>query len=341
MNAKEAREAMWRHVRLVERCRLNTANTYANRVYEFVCFCVEHRPAGNNEQKVAAFLSARAPRISAKTQNQVLCALVKFFAKVLRKPLGDLGGWAYARVKPRAPVWMSQDEVRRTLALMHGTHQLMAQVSYGSGLRLMECVRLRVQHVDLEKRTLYIIGAKGDKDRVVPLARACVPPLAAHLQRVRALWEGDQAKGHPPVALPEGLERKYPNAGREWPWFWVFPQGALSRDPETGIVRRHHVVEDVYSRALKIAAARAGVSKRVKSHTLRHSFATHFLENGGDLSRLQRLLGHSSLETTEIYLHCAPHVIAQARSPLDDLQGVVVVPFGAARARNPQHEATA
>lgn len=330
MNAKEAHEAMWRHVRLVERCRLTTANTYANRVYEFVCFCVENRLTGTNEQKVAAFLSARAPRISAKTQNQVLCALVKFFAKVLRKPLGDLGGWAYAKVKPRAPVWMTQAEVRRTLALMRGTHQLMAQVSYGSGLRLMECVRLRVQHVDLEKRTLFIVGAKQDKDRVVPLARSLVTPLGEHIQRVRALWEGDQAKGYPPVALPEGLERKYPRAGAEWPWFWLFPQGRLSRDPETGIERRHHAMEDVYTRALKNAARQAGVSKRVKSHTLRHSFATHFLENGGDLARLQRLLGHSSLETTEMYLHCAPHVIAQARSPLDDLQGEVVVPFGAA-----------
>lgn len=327
MNAQEAREAMWKHVRLVERQRFNTANTYAARVFEFVCFCAAQKLTGTNEQKVAAFLSARAPSIAAKTQNQILCALVKFFEKVLRKPLGDLGGWAYARVKPRAPVWLTQNEIRRTLALLRGTHQLMAQISYGSGLRLMECVRLRAQHVDLESRTLFIIGGKADKDRVVPLARACVAPLAAHLDRVRALWEGDQTHRYPPVALPEGLERKYPNAGREWPWFWVFPQRRLSRDPETGIVRRHHTIEDLYTRALKTAARDAGVSKRVKSHTLRHSFATHFLENGGDVSRLQRLLGHTSLETTEAYLHCAPHIIAQSRSPLDDLVGPVVVSF--------------
>lgn len=327
MNAKDAREAMWRHCRLVKRFRLNTANTYGNRVYDFVCFCVQQRVTGTNEQKVAAYLNHCAPKISAKTQNQILCALVKFFAEVLRKPLGDLGGWAYAHVKPRAPVWLTQDEVRRILALLRGKHKLMAEISYGSGLRLMECVRLRVQHIDLAKRTLFIVGAKADKDRVVPLARACVAPLAEHLQRVRALWERDQAHACPPVALPEGLERKYPNAGREWPWFWAFPQRSLSRDPESGIIRRHHTIEDVYSRALKVAAREAGVSKRVKSHTLRHSFATHFLENGGDLARLQRLLGHSSLETTEIYLHCAPHVIAQARSPLDELAGPTVVPF--------------
>lgn len=330
MNAKEAREAMWHHCRHVKRFRLNTANTYANRVYEFVCFCVERRVVGTNEHRVAAYLSARAPKIAAKTQNQVLCALVKFFAEVLRKPLGDLGGWAYARVKARAPVWLSQDEVRRTLDLMQGTHKLMAQISYGCGLRLMECVRLRVQDVDLAKRTLHIVGAKGDKDRVVRLPDVLIAPLGTQVQRLRSLWEGDQAKGCNPVALPEGLERKYPNGGREWCWFWLFPQRALSRDPETGIVRRHHTIEDVYTRALKAAALAAGVSRRVKSHTLRHSYATHFLENGGDLARLQRLLGHSSLETTEIYLHCAPHVITQARSPLDDLLGPVVVPFAAA-----------
>lgn len=327
MTAEESHAAMWKHCRLVKRFRLNTADTYANCVRDFVRYCAAQKPSGTNEQMVAAYLSARAPKIAAKTQNAILCALVRFFEHVVRKPLGDLGGWTYARVKPRAPVWMTQDEVRRTLGLMNGTHQLMAQISYGSGLRLMECVRLRVQHIDLEKRTLMIIGAKGDKDRVVPLARACIAPLAAHLERVRHLWEGDQAHGHPPVAMPDGLGRNYPNAGREWPWFWAFPQGRLSRDPESGIVRRHHAMEDVYTRALKVAARKAGVSKRVKSHTLRHSFATHFLENGGDVAILQRLLGHTSLETTQIYVHCAPHIVTRARSPLDDMTGSVVVPF--------------
>jgi integron integrase len=336
MNAEEAYEAMWKHCRLVKRFRLNTANTYAACVREFVRWCVVQRPEGTNEQKVAAYLTARAPRIAAKTQNAVLCGLVKFFAEVVRKPLGDLGGWTYARVKARAPVWMTQEEVRRTLGLMSGTHQLMAQISYGSGLRLMECVRLRVQHVDLEKRTLMIIGAKGDKDRVVPLARACVPALAAHLERVRLLWEGDQAKGYPPVAMPDGLERKYPNPGREWPWFWAFPQGRLSRDPESGVVRRHHAMEDVYTRALKVAARKAGVAKRVKSHTLRHSFATHFLEHGGDVAILQRLLGHTSLETTQIYVHCAPHVVTRARSPLDDMAGATVVSFASGLSKSEQ-----
>lgn len=341
MNAEDAHAAMWKHCRLVKRFRKNTADTYANCVRDFVRFCVTNRPEGTNEQKVAAYLNVRAPKIAAKTQNAILCALVKFFAEVVRKPLGDLGGWAYARVRPRAPVWMTQDEIRRTLGLMTGTHQLMAQISYGSGLRLMECVRLRVQHIDLEKRTLLIIGAKGDKDRVVPLARALVAPLAAHLERVRLLWEGDQTKGYSPVAMPDGLERKYPKAGREWPWFWAFPQGRLSRDPESGIVRRHHAMEDVYTRALKTAARKAGVSKRVKSHTLRHSFATHFLENGGDVAILQRLLGHTSLETTQIYVHCAPHIVTQARSPLDDMTAPVVVPFVAGNAALHQTRITA
>lgn len=330
MTATEAYRQTWHYVRLVRRYRKATADRYAADARDFVRYCAEHRLSGTNEERVAAYLSARARGISAKTQNAILCALNHLFEGVIRKPLGDLGGWTYARVKPRDPVWMTQAEVLRTLNLMSGTHQLMAQISYGSGLRLMEYIRLRVKDVDLEKCTLRIIGAKGDKDRTVPLAQACVAPLAAHLQRVRALWEADQAQGCPPVALPDGLEKKYPNAGREWPWYWVFPQRKLSLDKESGIVRRHHALEDPYTRALKKAARRAGVSKWIKSHTLRHSYATHFLEAGGDVCVLQRLLGHRYLETTQIYVHCAPHIVLKARSPLDALLSPVVVPFSAA-----------
>ena len=288
----------------------------------------------NSEERVCAYLTHLSPNVAAKTQNQHLCAIKRYYEQVLKKPLGDLGQWAYAKVMPRAPVWLNQSETRRLLGCLSDTHALMARMCYGSGLRLMELVRLRQQHVDLEKRTLFILGGKGDKDRVVPIAASVVADLAAHIQRVRSLWQGDAANGYPPVQLPNGLERKYPNAGREWAWFWLWPGRNLSRDPETKIVRRHHTHENGFQKAIKAAAGRAAIGKRVKVHTLRHSFATHFLEGGGDIHVLQRLLGHAHLETTSIYLHCLPHLITGARSPLDDLARGDVVAFPTPQARS-------
>lgn len=278
----------------------------------------------SSEAKVNAFLTHLAPRCAAKTQNQHLCAIKRYYEQVLAQPLGDLGRWAYAKVPQRAPVWLNQAETLRLLACLSGTHELMARVCYGSGLRLMELVRLRQQHIDLEKRTLFILGGKGDKDRVVPLPASIVPALAAHIQRVRALWEGDAANGYPPVQLPNGLERKYPNAGREWSWFWLWPGRNLSRDPETGAVRRHHTHQNGFQKAIKAAAGRAGIGKRVKVHTLRHSFATHLLERGVAVTTLQKLLGHAHLETTSIYLHCLPSLITGTISPLDTLSAPIV-----------------
>jgi integron integrase len=300
-----------------------TGQAYGSDVVRYFRF-LKSRPAlrdQSSEAKVRAYLTDLAPHVAAKTQNQHLCAIKRYYEQVLRRPLGDLGQWAYAKRPQRAPVWLNPGEVQRLLACLSGTHALMAQVCYGSGLRLMEMVRLRQQHVDLERRTLFILGGKGDKDRVVPLARACVAPLAEHIQRVRALWQGDLANGFPPVQLPDGLERKYPNAGHEWCWYWVWPGRNLSTDPETKIVRRHHTHENGFQKAIKAAAQRAGIGKRVKVHTLRHSFATHCLENGMPVTTLQRLLGHAHLETTSIYLHCLPHLIEQAASPLDTLPG--------------------
>lgn len=330
MTAREAYDQTWHVVRHVCRLRAKTADAYAEQVAKFVGFCAAQKatfaPDVTNEQKVAAYLSYVAPNIAASTQNQKLNALVFFFAKVLGKPLGDLGPWSYAKRPKRLPVWLTQSETQRVLNLMIGTHALMARVTYGSGLRLMECVRLRVQHIDLEKRTLFILGSKGDKDRVVPLAQSCVADLGAHIQRVRSLWEGDRANKSAPVALPEGLERKYPNAGAEWCWFWLWPARNPSRDPETGAMRRHHTHEDVYSRALKTAVRRAGIGKRVTMHVLRHSFATHLLERGVAVTTVQKLLGHAYLETTSIYLHCLPQLITGTISPLDTLSAPLAFP---------------
>lgn len=309
-----------------------TGQTYGAAVVWYFRFLKKHPELRDksSEDKVVAYLTDMAPHCAAKTQNQRLCAVKRYYDQVLGKPLGDLGKWAYAKHGVRAPVWLNQSEADALLlTIPHPTLRLMAEVCYGSGLRLMELIRVRIQHVDLEKRTLFILGGKGPedgKDRVVPLAGAVIAPLADHLQRVRALWQGDQANGHPPVMLPNHLERKYPNAGREWPWFWLWPGRNLSRDPETGIIRRHHTHENGFQKCIKTAAQRAGIGKRVKVHTLRHSYATHFLENGGDIHVLQRLLGHAHIETTSIYLHCLPHLVTGARSPLDALRGTVV-PF--------------
>lgn len=302
-----------------------TGQTYAWAVVHYFRFLKRRRNlvAATSEAKVKAYLDHIAPHCAAKTQNQRLCAVKRYYEQVLQKPLGDLGQWAYAKRPVRAPVWLNQAETRRLLSCLTGTHALMAEVCYGSGLRLMELVRLRIQHVDIEKRTLFILGGKGDKDRVVPLPASVVPALAAHIQRVRALWEGDQANGLPPVALPNELERKYPRAGSEWAWFWLWPGRNLSREPESGIIRRHHTHENGFQKCIKVAAQRAGIGKRVKVHTLRHSFATHLLERGVALTTIQRLLGHAHLETTSIYLHCLPHLITGTTSPLDTLPGQI------------------
>lgn len=304
----------------------NTGVAYADQVAEFVEFCRLEKPPGSNEERVRAWLSAVAPHIAASTQKQKLCAVLFFFKHVLEKPLGELGPWARARIPNRLPVWYSQDETRRLLDLTPGTFGLAARLIYGCGLRLMECMRLRIQHIDLAKRTVFIIGGKGDKDRVVGLPVSLVQPIGDHIQRLRSLWEADQLRGLPPVHVPNGLERKYPNAGREWAWFWLWPAKGLSVDPVTKVTRRHHVHEDGLQKALKSAGKRAAISKRIKVHALRHSFATHHLEQGTDLCVLQQLLGHSHLETTAIYTHCLPERVTRATSPLDALSQVIPFP---------------
>lgn len=313
--------------RVVAVCRTRhlayaTERAYVAAVGRFLDWSARH-PQGSSEGRVRAYLESIAPHCAAKTQNQALNAIV-FAYGATGRPLGELGAWARAKVARRLPVWLSPQEVARVLDLSAGTHELMLRLTYGCGLRLMECVRLRVKDVDLERRVLLVRGAKGDKDRALPVPHALVAALGGHLARVRALWEGDAARGLPPVALPGMLAAKYPNAGREWPWFWVFPGRNLSTDPRSGVVRRHHVHEDGLSKALRAAVARAGISKRVTMHVLRHSYATHLLEAGLPIHRLKDLLGHNDISTTEIYLHVLPRDVSGAPSPLDALPGRVI-----------------
>lgn len=319
-------------------CRLKhwsykTEQAYLAQICRYMAFVLRPGLPVNSEGKVRAYLEAIAPRCAAKTQNQALNAIVFLYRDVLQQPLGELGSWSRAKVPRRLPVWLTVTETARVLSLTSGTHSLMLRLTYGCGMRLMEVCRLRTQHLDLERRTVTIMGGKGDKDRTVGLPESLVGELAAHLQRVRALWEGDAAQGLPPVALPGTLESKYPNAGREWCWFWVFPGRNLSTDPRSHVVRRHHVHEDGLSKHLKSAVRRAGIAKRVTMHVLRHSYATHQLERGVPLHKLRDALGHNDISTTEIYLHVLPREVAAIGSPLDGLvASVLPFPAGPARA---------
>lgn len=271
----------------------------------------------SREERVAAWLAQMAPHCSASTQNQALNAVVFFYRDVLREPLADLGKWARAKRPERLPTWLTQAEMCGLLEQMSGVTRLMAELAYGSGLRLSELLALRIKDLDMESCTVTVRGGKGDKDRVTCCPVSIAPAMTRHLVAVRSQWERDRTAGLPGVYLPDGLERKFPRAGQEWPWTWVFPAISPSTDPRSGVVRRHHLHEDTLGKALKAAALKAGLNKRISAHTLRHSFATALLSNGSSITEVQELLGHSSVETTQVYTHCLPQLSRRICSPLD------------------------
>lgn len=304
-----------------------TGEAYAQSVVIFQAFLNAHRELSgrSSEEKVRAFLEDMAPRVAAKTQNQRLNAVVFWYRDVLEKPLGELGSWAYAKQPKRLPSWLTPSEMARLFDVMpERVPRLMAQLTYGAGLRLMDCMRLRMQDLDFEKRTVFIRCGKGEKDRLTIMPASLVTPLADQVRRCRALWEANRARGAAGVYLPDTLVAKYPNAGKEWPWFWLWPARNESIDPATRIIRRHHQHEDTLQKAIKTAGTQAGIPKRVTTHVLRHSFATHQLENGLDIYRLAELLGHQNIETTAIYLHCLPSAVTSTGSPLDTLPGQII-----------------
>lgn len=268
---------------------------------------------------VVAFLNhlANTENVAAATQNQALNAISFLYAQVLRIDLGDLGEFLAASKRRRIPVVLSKEEVGKLLASLEGTYQLMARVLYGTGLRLLECLRLRVMDIDFGRNQIVVRGGKGDKDRVTVLPEALRVPLQEHLKRVKLLWEADVREGFGEVYLPEALARKYSKAAREWGWQWVFPSRSRSRDPRSGKVRRHHVQETGLQRAMKAGLHLSGITKRASCHTLRHSFATHLLENGYDIRTVQDLLGHKDVSTTQIYTHVMQKPGLGVRSPLD------------------------
>lgn len=310
--------------RLIETVRLRgrkwrTEQTYRGWLRQFAARIRPLAPDAAGREEVCVFLSELAVdrQVAAGTQKQALNALVFFFRDALGRDLGDLGDFKRARRGPKIPVVLSRPEVDRLLAQLSGTWRLMAELQYGSGLRVSELVGLRIQCLDLERGRVLLFGAKGEKDRATVLAKRLVPKLREHLDRLRPLHAEDKANAVPGVWMERGLERKFSAAGKEWLWQWVFPMRQLSLDRQTGIVRRHHVLAKTFRDAITAATQRAGIDKRVTPHVLRHSFATHLLENGVDIRTVQEYLGHASIETTKIYLHVMNKPGLGAPSPLD------------------------
>lgn len=287
--------------------RWRTEETYRGWAWRFVRW-LEVR--GLSWEMVAAdevkgFLSdlATRQRASASGQRQALNALVFLLREALGRTLGDFGDFTRARRVTRMPVVLTREECRRLFAALEGSTRLMAELMYGGGLRLTELLGLRIKDVDLERRLVIVRAGKGDKDRVTVLPESLAEQLRAHRERLRGLHAEDQRQAVPGVWLPEGLERKYPHAGQAWEWQWLFPSRQLMNDPRTGLRRRHHVLDATFQHAIRRAARRAQLDKRVTPHVLRHSFATHLLEGGTDIRTVQELLGHKDVATTQLYTH--------------------------------------
>ena len=296
-----------------------TEQTYVHWAKRFIYFSGKRHPATLGEAEVTAFLNhlARERTVAAATQNQALSALLFLYKEVIGEALPWLADLERAKRPVRVPAVLTRDEVRRLLAAMRGSKWLMASLLYGAGLRLRECLKLRVKDVDFGYRQIVVRNGKGAKDRVTMLPRSVAVPLQAHLERVRRLHERDLARGYGDVELPDALSRKYPRAPYQWAWQFVFPSHKLSVDPRTGAIRRHHVYENFLIRGVKEAARAAGMAKHVTCHTLRHSFATHLLEGGYDIRTVQELLGHADVSTTMIYTHVLNRGGRGVASPLD------------------------
>lgn len=304
---------------------LRTEEAYVNWIRRFILFHGKRHPKDMGAAEIEAFLTHLAVEghVAASTQNQALSALLFLYREVLHRELDAAINAVRAREPQHLPEVLTKDEVRRVIAQLSGVYQLQARLLYGSGLRLLECLRLRVKDLDFEHRAILVRDTKGDEDRVTMLPDSLVEPLREQLQRARRLHEQDLARGLGAVYLPDALDRKYPNASREWIWQYVFPSDKLSADPR-GVpsgrgegLRRHHLDESGLQRAVRAAAAAAGLDKRVTCHTFRHSFATHLLENHYDIRTVQELLGHKDVRTTMIYTHVLQRGGLAVRSPLD------------------------
>ncbi len=284
---------------------LRTEATYLSWIKRFILFHGKRHPRDMGVHEVYQFLSHLAVegQVAASTQSQALSAILFLYQQVLQQDIGWLHDVVRAKHPQRLPVVLTQDEVAKVLRQLSGVPWIMGTLLYGAGLRLLECLRLRVKDLDFAYNQIVVRNGKGQKDRVTMLPQPVKTPLQQHLQSVKHLHTRDLEVGHGAVYLPYALERKYPNAKRDWVWQYVFPAPRLSRDPRTGIVRRHHTHEQVLQRAVHGAVRQAGIAKPATCHTLRHAFATHLLEAGYDIRTVQELLGHKDVRTTMIYTH--------------------------------------
>jgi integron integrase len=298
---------------------IRTEDAYVQWIRRYILFHGKRHPEILGEDDVRAFLTHLAVngKVAASTQNQALSALLFLYDAVLHQPLGWVTNVERAKRPQRLPVVLTREEVQAVLGQMTGTYRLMAELLYGSGLRLMDCVRLRIKDIDFKYHQIVVRDGKGEKDRVTVLPKSLEEPLKRQLARVKGLHEQDLAEGFGTVYLPYALERKYPNAHREWLWQYVFPAAKRSRDPRSGKIQRHHAAETMLQRAVKQAVRAAGIPKPASCHTFRHSFATHLLESGSDIRTVQELLGHKDVSTTQIYTHVLNRPGVTVKSPLD------------------------
>jgi integron integrase len=297
---------------------IRTEQTYVGWIVRFIRFHDCRHPKEMGEAEVAAFLSALAVKheVSASTQNQALNALLFLYGAVLERPLGDVRGVVRAKRAQRLPLVLTPEEVGSLLHSIDGAHWLPACLMYGSGLRLMETVRLRVKDLDFDHRAILVRDGKGRKDRVVTLPDEVIVPLKGQLEAVKLVHAKDLGDGFGEVTLPHALARKYPAAGRQSAWQYVFPARRRSIDPRSGCERRHHVDESAVQKAVKNAVRKAKIEKPASCHTLRHSFATHLLERGMDIRTVQEQLGHKDVRTTQIYTHVLNRGGSAVVSPL-------------------------
>lgn len=321
----ENRPKLLDQVRIAIRLRqysYRTEQTYVHWIKRYILFHNKRHPSEMEANEVETFLSYLAikGKVAASTQNQALNAIVFLYKRVLHKDLGDFSKAVRAKRPVRKPVVLTKGEVHLILSCLAKTQQrLIVRMLYGTGMRLTECLRLRIQDLDFLQNMVTVRGGKGNKDRITVFPECIQTDLKVHLRRVNDQFKRDKMHGFADVYLPNAIGRKYPNAGKELRWQFVFPADYPSKDPRSGIVRRHHVYPKSVSREIQKAVKLAGIHKRISAHTFRHSFATHLLEDGTDIRSVQELLGHKNIETTQIYLHCLNTPGKTVISPLDKL----------------------
>lgn len=298
-----------------------TEKTYVNWTKRFSIYLNHKSASGVTQSDLTDFLSYLAveKEISASTQKQAFNALLFVFRNVFGKQISGLEGTIHSHIPRRLPVVLARSEITRIFSRLKDTHRLMAAIIYGGGLRLQECLMLRIKDVDFERICIIVRSGKGDKDRQTILPINLLNDLRKHIRIIRKIYEKDRKEQVEAVWLPPALERKYPDAGREWAWFWLFPSYKLSIDPVSKKIRRHHLYPSTLQKAFRKAVMEAGIAKRATVHSLRHSFATHLIENGYDIRTIQELLGHSNVQTTMIYTHVAKKNKLGVKSPMDEM----------------------